>query len=187
MVNATCIAIWLKSLLKDLQVEVSDPTTIYCNNLNIFQFAKNLVSHAQTKYIKVHYHFVQEHILSGEMEQLHVPTNRQVGNIFTKIQGLDKLQQFSGAMSVQYLDLANLRGRIYKRNEKDDKEAKSNTDFKSRVIKEVELHKTATKAKTQHKEPPRRRAQPRGNRKSKRQSQKYQDIDIGRHNYGPMS
>ena len=31
---ATCKAIWLKRLLKDLQVEMSDPTTIYCDNLN---------------------------------------------------------------------------------------------------------------------------------------------------------
>ena len=28
----TCEAIWLKRLLKDLQVEVSDPTTIYCDD-----------------------------------------------------------------------------------------------------------------------------------------------------------
>ena len=33
-VVATCEAIWLKWLLKDLQVEVFDPTTIYYDNLN---------------------------------------------------------------------------------------------------------------------------------------------------------
>ena len=31
---ATCEAVWLKRLLKDLQVKVSDPTTIYCENLS---------------------------------------------------------------------------------------------------------------------------------------------------------
>ena len=34
---ATCEAIWLKRLLKDLQEEVSDPTTIYCDNLRSIQ------------------------------------------------------------------------------------------------------------------------------------------------------
>ena len=34
VVVATCEAIWLKQLLKDLQEEVSDPTTIYYDNLN---------------------------------------------------------------------------------------------------------------------------------------------------------
>ena len=31
---ATCDAIWLKRLLKDLLVEVFEPTVIYCNNIN---------------------------------------------------------------------------------------------------------------------------------------------------------
>ena len=36
-VVATCEAIWLKRLLKDLQVEVSDSTRIYCDNLSNIQ------------------------------------------------------------------------------------------------------------------------------------------------------
>ena len=32
-VATTCEAIWLKRLLKDLQVEVSDPTMIYYDNI----------------------------------------------------------------------------------------------------------------------------------------------------------
>ena len=37
----TCKVIWLNRLLKDLQVEVFDPTTIYYDNLNNIQLAKN--------------------------------------------------------------------------------------------------------------------------------------------------
>ena len=74
---ATCEAIWLKRLLKDLQEEVSDPTTIYCDNLSSIQLAKNLVFQARTKHIEVHYHFVREHVLSGEVELQYVPTDRQ--------------------------------------------------------------------------------------------------------------
>ena len=87
----TCEAIWLKRLLKDLQEEVSDPTTIYCNNLNNIQLAKNPVFHAQTKHIEVHYHFVRECVLSGEVEVQYVPTDRQNADIFTKPLRLDKL------------------------------------------------------------------------------------------------
>ena len=39
-VVATCEAIWLKRLIKDLQEEVSDPTTIYYGNLSSIQLAK---------------------------------------------------------------------------------------------------------------------------------------------------
>ena len=44
---ATCKAIWVKRLLKDLQVEVSGPTTIYCNNLHNIQLEKRGQQHAK--------------------------------------------------------------------------------------------------------------------------------------------
>ena len=65
---ATCDAIWPKQLLRDLQVEVSDPTTIYCDNLSSIQLAKNPIFHARTKHIEVYYHFIRERVLSGEVE-----------------------------------------------------------------------------------------------------------------------
>ena len=75
-VVATCEAIWLKRLLKDLQ-EVSDLTMIYYDNLSNIQLAKNPVFHVQTKHIEVHYHFVCEHVLSGEVILQYVPTDPQ--------------------------------------------------------------------------------------------------------------
>jgi hypothetical protein len=59
----------------------------------------------------VHYHFVREGVLSGEVELQYVPTDRQTANIFTKPLGLDKLRQFSGALGLRHLDVPNLRGR----------------------------------------------------------------------------
>ena len=99
-VVATYEAIWLKRLHKDLQVEGSDPTTIYYINLNIIQLAWNLVFHARTKQIEVHYHFFCEHVLFGEVELVYVPTDRQTTDIFTKPLDLEKLGQFSGALGL---------------------------------------------------------------------------------------
>jgi hypothetical protein len=67
-------AIWSKRLRKDLYEEVSDPTEIYCDNLGSIQLAKNPVFNVRTKHIGVHYHFVRELVLSGEVELTHVPT-----------------------------------------------------------------------------------------------------------------
>jgi hypothetical protein len=91
---------------------VSDPTEIYCDNLSSIQLAKNSVFHSRTKHIEVHYHFVWERVLSGEVELTHVPTNRQIADIFTRPLGLDKLRQFSGALGLCHLDVPNLRGRV---------------------------------------------------------------------------
>jgi hypothetical protein len=105
---ATCEAVWLKRLLKDLHVEVSDPIVIYSDNLSSIQLAKNPVFHARTKHIEVNYHFVRERVLSGEVELQYVPTDRQTADIFTKPLGLDKLRQFSGALGLRHLDVPNL-------------------------------------------------------------------------------
>ena len=101
----------MKRLLKDLQEEVLDPTTIYCDNLSSIQFAKNPVFLARTKHIDVHYHLVHERVLSGEVKLMYVLTDRQTADIFTKPLGLDKLRQFSSALGSRHLDMLNLRGR----------------------------------------------------------------------------
>ena len=66
--------------------------------------------HARTKHIEVHYHFVSERVLSGEVELRYVHTDRQVANIFTKPLGSDNLQHFSGMLGLQHLDVSHLRG-----------------------------------------------------------------------------
>ena len=48
---ATSEAIWLKRLLKDLQMPISEPITIHYDNINSIQLAKNPVFHARTKHI----------------------------------------------------------------------------------------------------------------------------------------
>ena len=62
---------------------------IYCDNLSNIELAKNLVFHTRTKNIEVHYHFVRERVLSGEVELVYVPMDRQVDDIFTKPLGVD--------------------------------------------------------------------------------------------------
>ena len=107
----TCEPIWLKRLLKDLWMKVSNPTMIYCDSVNNIQLAKNHVFDARTKYIEVHYHFFRDCVLSGEVELVYVAMDRQAANVFTKPLGLDKLRQFSGMLGLQHLDMPNLRGR----------------------------------------------------------------------------
>ena len=70
-------------------MEVADLTLIYCDNLNNIQVVKNPVFHALTKHIEVHYHFVREHILNGEVELKYVSIDRLLTDIFTKLLVLD--------------------------------------------------------------------------------------------------
>jgi hypothetical protein len=47
-----------------------------------------------TKHIEVHYHFIREKILAKEINFIHVNTEDQVADIFTKALGTYKLRKF---------------------------------------------------------------------------------------------
>ena len=87
-VISTYEAIWLKRIMKDLNVSIVDPILLYCDNLSIINFARNPVFHVQTKHIKVHYHFIRGGVLAGDVDLQHIDTNLQTTNIFTKILGV---------------------------------------------------------------------------------------------------
>ena len=109
---AACEAIWLKRILKDLGVPIKDPTPLFCNNMNNIYLARNRVFHARTKHIEVHYHFIRERVLVGDVDLQHISTTLQTADIFTKSLGSDKLWQFLIDLGLTILDFPSLRGII---------------------------------------------------------------------------
>ena len=98
MTVAACEAVWLKRILKDLGVPIKDPTPLYCDNMSsIYLFQ------VRTKHIEVHYHFIRECILVGDVDLQHINTNLQTADIFTKALGANKLWQF------MMMSLSNLK------------------------------------------------------------------------------
>ncbi len=84
---------------------------IYCDNFNNIQLAKNLVFHARTKHIEVHYHFIREKVLASEIDLIYVSTKDQVADIFTKVLGAEKHRRFRSMLAVMELELS-LRGSV---------------------------------------------------------------------------
>jgi hypothetical protein len=91
---AACEVAWLPKLLGDLGLHVDRHVVIYCDNLSNIQLARNPVFHAQTKHIEVHYHFIREKVLAGEIDLIYVSTEDQVVDIFTKVLGAEKHRRF---------------------------------------------------------------------------------------------
>ena len=108
---AACEVAWLRKLLVDLCVEVPHKIVIYCDNLSSIQLAQNPVFHARTKHIEVHYHFIRERVLAGDIDLAYVSTDEQVVDIFTKALGAEKLRGFRTMLGVQELQLS-LRGSV---------------------------------------------------------------------------
>ncbi len=87
------------------------PVVIYCDNINSILLANNLVYHVGTKHIEVHYHFIRKKVLTKEIDLIHVSTENQVADIFTKALSTDKLKRFRKMLSVLKVDLS-LRGNV---------------------------------------------------------------------------
>jgi len=87
------------------------PIVNYYDNISNILLINNPVYHARTKYIEVHHHFIKEKVLAKEIDLIHVSTEEQVANIFTKALGRDKLKKFQQMLSVLEVDLS-LKGSL---------------------------------------------------------------------------
>jgi hypothetical protein len=106
-----CEVVWLQKLLSDLGQSMDAHVVIYCDNISSILLANNPVYHARTKHIEVHYHFIKKKVIAKEIDLIHVSTEDQVVNIFTKALGTDKLKKFRKMLGVLEVDL-NLKGRV---------------------------------------------------------------------------
>ena len=81
---ATAELCWIRTLLKDLGIYLSQPPLLWCDNVFVLAIASNLVFHARTKHIEVDFHFVRERVLRKDLEVKFVSTIDQLADIFTK-------------------------------------------------------------------------------------------------------
>ena len=107
---ATCEAVWLKRILKDLGIRLTDHIRLFYDNMSSIYLARNPAFHARTKHIEVHYHFICERVQAGEINLQHISMNLQVADIFTKALGVDKLMQFASELGLTTSTLLYLRG-----------------------------------------------------------------------------
>ena len=55
----SCEVIWLKNILSDLQITITSPVTLFCDNKAAIDLTANPVYHARTKHIESDYHFMR--------------------------------------------------------------------------------------------------------------------------------
>ncbi len=62
---ATQEAVWLRQLMKDLQMDCNTAMTIHEDNQGTIAMSRNPVLHKRTKHIDIKYHFVREKTQDG--------------------------------------------------------------------------------------------------------------------------
>ncbi|KAI5055672.1 hypothetical protein GOP47_0029193 [Adiantum capillus-veneris] len=84
----------------DLGVGQDTANTIYTDSQSALVVARNLVFHARTKHIEVHYHYVKERLSAGEISLAFVPTKDNLVDLFTKALSREKLKAFHKALGL---------------------------------------------------------------------------------------
>jgi hypothetical protein len=55
-----------------------------CDSTSSISVAKNPVLHSRTKHIEVRYHFLSDNVDKGNIDLIHVPTEKDLADILTK-------------------------------------------------------------------------------------------------------
>ncbi|KAK2411591.1 putative mitochondrial protein [Trifolium repens] len=82
--SCVCHAIWLRNLLKELNLPQKEPTKIFVDNKSTIALAKNPVFHDRSKHIDTRYHYIRECVANNNVKLEYVKTHDQAADIFTK-------------------------------------------------------------------------------------------------------
>ncbi|EOY31822.1 Cysteine-rich RLK (RECEPTOR-like protein kinase) 8 [Theobroma cacao] len=73
---------------------------LYYDNQSSIYISRNLVFDERTKHIEIDCHFIHEKILNGMIERVHISTEVQVADVFTKALQLGQFQKFLSKMNI---------------------------------------------------------------------------------------
>ena len=108
--SGVCHAMWLRSLLKELQMFQEEVTEIFVANKSTLALAKNPIFHDRSKHIDTRYHFIRECIARKEVHLEFVKSHDQVANILTKPLKYDTFNKLRALLGV--IKKTSLRGNV---------------------------------------------------------------------------
>lgn len=87
--------VWLRNLLKELNVEQVKPTVLFEDNKSCLDFVALDQHKKRTKHIDTRYHYTRELSSSGVIELRYCPSEEMVADILTKPLGATKVKRFA--------------------------------------------------------------------------------------------
>ncbi|GAB2289900.1 hypothetical protein Dimus_038074 [Dionaea muscipula] len=92
--------LWLRQLLRELEMEHLQPTVVRVDNQSAIAIAKNPVYHDRSKHIDVRFHILREAIARGDVELAYVRTQYQLADLMTKALGYQSFARLRGLLGL---------------------------------------------------------------------------------------
>jgi hypothetical protein len=93
--------LWITYTMSDFSEECAH-VPLFCHSTSAISVAKDPVLHSTTKHIEVRYHFLRDNVDKGNITLIHVPTQDQLADIFTKPLDQDTFTRLQGEFGVCY-------------------------------------------------------------------------------------
>ncbi|KAI3747128.1 hypothetical protein L6452_09575 [Arctium lappa] len=104
--SASCQAIWLANLVKELTGHSVLPVTLYVDNKSAIALMKNPVFHGRSKHINIRFHFIRECFEHGQIVVEHVNLKDQRADVFTKALAQMKYTEMRNMLGVTDTELS---------------------------------------------------------------------------------
>nr|GEU73882.1 cysteine-rich RLK (receptor-like protein kinase) 8 [Tanacetum cinerariifolium] len=101
---ASCQAVWLRRILKDVGHEQVKLTIIKCDNKSAVLLARNLIYHGRTKHIEIKHHYIRELIANGEVQLEECQSDEQIADVLTKSLPRVKHEELTTQLGVSTLE-----------------------------------------------------------------------------------
>ncbi|WVZ57922.1 hypothetical protein U9M48_008253 [Paspalum notatum var. saurae] len=107
-------SLWMKATLSDFGLRFGN-IPLLVDSTSAISVAKNPVLHSRTKHIDVRFHFLRDHSEKGDIDLVHVASENQLADIFTKpleFSAFVRLRGELGVLQVEGVDNALIKGEI---------------------------------------------------------------------------
>ncbi|GKA84810.1 ribonuclease H-like domain-containing protein [Tanacetum coccineum] len=112
MNSVTCEVMWILKILAELNIDVSLPVPLHCDNSSAIQIAPNPVFHERTKHFEIELFFLREKVADCVVKTVKVKSADNVVDLFTKGLSVHDHNRFCDNLGLHDLYRVCLRGNI---------------------------------------------------------------------------